>query len=311
MLDFIGIGARRAGEDWLFDHLRRHPEIHFPREIEVSFWSHHYPLSLEQAEYSRDLDWYRSIFAHWPDGVSPTVREQERPVDATPVAYRRNWFDKMMAKLDALDSSDRKARLADLDAPTPEQDEAAPQEDIVQAATKLGDFSPTYCWFDEPERVATVHAFAPDAKILYIVRDPHARAWAAAEKLRIVAGLGEDEVSDVWYADHFASAQSQRHGDYARAISQWREHYGDNLLVLRYEDIACTPHAVLAAACAHIGVADARYFDAEPQDALAKGLAADTPIRPSLQPVLHTLYAQKTEALHELTAIDYRAAAVV
>ena len=67
MLEFIGIGARRAGEDWLYHQLGRHPEIHFPCPLETRFWSEHYPKSLASPQYGYGLERYRIIFSHWED----------------------------------------------------------------------------------------------------------------------------------------------------------------------------------------------------------------------------------------------------
>src|SRR6185312_178498 len=36
--DFLGIGAQKAGTTWLYENLKRHPEISFPAEKEVHFW---------------------------------------------------------------------------------------------------------------------------------------------------------------------------------------------------------------------------------------------------------------------------------
>ncbi|MCH2547499.1 MAG: sulfotransferase [Alphaproteobacteria bacterium] len=299
MLDFIGIGARRAGEDWLYEQLRRHPEIHFPREMELSFWSRHYPQSLVDADYSRDLEWYRSVFAHWPDGVSPTVRETARP--AVPPQHHRSWFDKLMARLDGLDTRSQGAKLAELDPHAP-----PPTAEIVQAASKLGDFSPTYCWFDDTSMPAVIHDFAPQAKIIYIIRDPRNRAWAAAEKLRELAGLTPEETSDHWYADHFRSAQSLKQGDYARAIAQWQAAYENKLHIMQFEHISSDPHWLLQGVCAHIGVQDSEYFSAEPVAQLLKHIPAQTPMRPSLMPILDEIYAKKTQALYDISGIDYR-----
>lgn len=312
MLDFIGIGARRAGEDWLFAQLRRHPEIHFPRELDLSFWSRHYPQSLIQPDYACDLDWYRSVFGHWKEappaaGHKAGHKQPERPLANTDFIYRRTWFDRFMTALDRFDDR-RGARLADLDAPLPEAEQAEPakEEEPIPAASKLGDFSTTYCWFDNPAVLDAIHDFAPEARILYIIRDPRQRAWEAADKLRSVAVMTPEETSDAWYIDHLRSANSQKHGNYPRAIEQWRSRYGDGLLVLQYEHIRRDPHAVLRAACAHIGVADADYFTAEPAEKLLAGLPEDVPQRESLRPALHDLYAEKIEALHRLTGIDYR-----
>jgi hypothetical protein len=38
VLDFMGIGAQKSGTTWLYQALRRHPEISFPAGKEVHFW---------------------------------------------------------------------------------------------------------------------------------------------------------------------------------------------------------------------------------------------------------------------------------
>jgi hypothetical protein len=39
MLNFVGIGAQKAGTTWLYSHLERHPDIVFPRRKEYHFWN--------------------------------------------------------------------------------------------------------------------------------------------------------------------------------------------------------------------------------------------------------------------------------
>jgi hypothetical protein len=53
MLDFLGIGAQKCGTTWLYEHLRKHPDIAFPAGKEIHFWDQHY---------SRGVGWYRSLF---------------------------------------------------------------------------------------------------------------------------------------------------------------------------------------------------------------------------------------------------------
>jgi hypothetical protein len=53
MLDFLGIGAQKAGTTWLYEMLRRHPDITFPAGKEVHFWDR---------RHSRGIDWYKSLF---------------------------------------------------------------------------------------------------------------------------------------------------------------------------------------------------------------------------------------------------------
>jgi hypothetical protein len=53
MLDFLGIGAQKAGTTWLYTHLAQHEKINFPAGKEVHFWDLHY---------DRGVEWYSSLF---------------------------------------------------------------------------------------------------------------------------------------------------------------------------------------------------------------------------------------------------------
>jgi hypothetical protein len=48
-IDFLIIGAQKAGTTSLFEYMRRHPQIHMPPEKEVSFFTN---------MYERGMDWY-------------------------------------------------------------------------------------------------------------------------------------------------------------------------------------------------------------------------------------------------------------
>lgn len=64
MIDFLGIGAQKAGTTWLFRHLSAHPQVRFPAGKEIHFWDRHIsrgvrawldlfpasPLSIRQGE---------------------------------------------------------------------------------------------------------------------------------------------------------------------------------------------------------------------------------------------------------------------
>ena len=59
MLDFLGIGAQKAGTTWLRKMLALHPRVLFPARKEVHFWDHNR---------ERGVDWYRSLFEAPQDG---------------------------------------------------------------------------------------------------------------------------------------------------------------------------------------------------------------------------------------------------
>lgn len=54
MLNFLGIGAQKAGTTWLFQKLRLNRGISFPAGKEVHFWDEKFPGG---------IDWYRSLFS--------------------------------------------------------------------------------------------------------------------------------------------------------------------------------------------------------------------------------------------------------
>lgn len=59
MLDFLGIGAQKAGTTWLAEMLALHPEIAFPAGKEVHFWDN--PAVRE------NIDGYKALFPKHPD----------------------------------------------------------------------------------------------------------------------------------------------------------------------------------------------------------------------------------------------------
>lgn len=60
MLDFIGIGAQKAGTTWLQKRLELHPRIRFPAGKEIHFWD---------KERARGVDWWLGLFAAPADDI--------------------------------------------------------------------------------------------------------------------------------------------------------------------------------------------------------------------------------------------------
>lgn len=60
MIHFVGIGAQKAGTTWLYEQLRKHPDIRFPAGKEVHFWD---------AKLDRGEAWWLSLFPDTAAGV--------------------------------------------------------------------------------------------------------------------------------------------------------------------------------------------------------------------------------------------------
>ncbi|MCD6035921.1 MAG: sulfotransferase [Rickettsiales bacterium] len=65
MLNFLGIGAQKAGTTWLYENLARHPHIHFPAGKEVHFWD------------KGDLTSIEAYTSRFPDHLLPTHKSGE------------------------------------------------------------------------------------------------------------------------------------------------------------------------------------------------------------------------------------------
>ncbi|MGR9106202.1 MAG: sulfotransferase family protein [Gammaproteobacteria bacterium] len=57
MLNFLGIGAQKAGTTWLYRHLANHPKIHFPQGKELHFWDW-----IQAGRRPEKVSWYIRLF---------------------------------------------------------------------------------------------------------------------------------------------------------------------------------------------------------------------------------------------------------
>ncbi len=119
---------------------------------------------------------------------------------------------------------------------------------------KSMDFTPDYALLNDSQ-IAECKALNPTARVLYILREPRARAvsalrmhtmWATdnapAERVQITF--------DQAFLNRVQGARLQAHGDYAGNLQRWRQHYPD-LLVLDFAALAAAPEAGMAQVLAH------------------------------------------------------------
>lgn len=118
------------------------------------------------------------------------------------------------------------------------------------------DFTPEYAFLDEAH-IDECHRLNPSARVIYILRDPLARAvsalrmhtmWATenAPAERVTLDLDDTLI------ERMESARLHRHGDYAANHERWARRY--DVLVLSFEDMAANPGAGLDRVLAHINL---------------------------------------------------------
>ena len=119
------------------------------------------------------------------------------------------------------------------------------------------DFTPEYA-FLRTEQIAECQQLSPGAKVIYILRDPLARAVSAIRMHTLWAtnNAGADQLRigfDGAFLERCKAARLWDHGAYAANVARWRHHYPDMLLI-NYEDLRADPWAGLGKICTHLGL---------------------------------------------------------
>lgn len=122
-------------------------------------------------------------------------------------------------------------------------------------ALRTMDFTPEYAFLDDTQ-IAECKALNPTAKVLYILRDPLARAVSTIRMYMLwVLGKGHDRplrLDDTFYG-FVREARLDRHGDYLRNLRAWQRQYPD-LIVLNYEDFHTDRQASVEALLHRLGL---------------------------------------------------------
>jgi len=168
-----------------------------------------------------------------------------------------------------------------------------------------GDITPAYAILPESV-IREVRQNFPALRLVYLIRNPMARAWSSARMALARAEMKHDEASDRWFEDHFRSAGSLARGDYESCLRRWRSVFGDEqLLVLRYEAIAQSPVATANRVLAHLALP--AFFDGAARDRCPPAAVFEgdgMPLRPSLLPVLRTIYVDQIRRLEDYLQDD-------
>jgi hypothetical protein len=109
-----------------------------------------------------------------------------------------------------------------------------------------GDITPAYAILDE-ERVRFMSSLMPEAKILFMVRNPIDRAWSQA-RMRFYR-LMKDEFpnpTDDDFFEYFSSRPSFSRSDYGATLRVFKKYFpAENIRVLFFEDLVSKPEELL------------------------------------------------------------------
>jgi hypothetical protein len=218
--DFLCIGAQRAGTTWLYRNLQNHPGIWLP------------PI--------KELHYFDGKKKGLPKGIFQKFFSNRWPHSR----YRKMFLIRVKAKLQSCRLKDF---LWDYQFFFKEQDDQwyASLFDFGRDK-RTGEICPGYSVLDI-EDVKHIYNLMPNAKIIFILRNPIERAWSQAivELVRLKKRR-MDSLSDKELVDCLNHPRILLRSDYVRTLKIWNKCYDERqFFITFFEDVVHRPRDLL------------------------------------------------------------------
>lgn len=212
-IDFICIGAPKAGTTWLYDNLKEHSDIWIPPYKSFQYFS----------------------------GLADPVRKKK---------LRRFGFKNILV--------DGKINLFwkyKYFFSNPINDQW--YLDLFKAGNgKIkGEISPSYTTLTA-EQVEHAYNLAPNAKIIFFMRNPIERCWSHFKLIYLKnADKSIDDYSEKFIKNYIKSSDQEFRSDYIRTYENWSKYYSlDNIYIDFFDRISDDPDGLLKDLCEFLGV---------------------------------------------------------
>lgn len=237
---FLGIGAHKSGTTWLYENLKRHPNVWLPPVKELHFF----------------------------DGL-PNLPK---------VGHRLNELLKEVLATGQITDAARLDFLRRYVLEQPK--DAGWYRSLFEGAgdRRGGDITPAYAILPDPV-VGRIKALLPNSRIIFIMRNPIERAWShfrynAGNHEFDLSKHGFEE-----FRRHVDSPSSESRTVYTRTIAIWERHYSkDQMLCLFHDDLRVDPAGLLARVCEFLGISfDAAFFSGTRDAVIRKSMDLEMP----------------------------------
>jgi len=230
--DFLGIGAQKAGTTWLSHNLQLHPEIWMPSLKEIHYF--------DEKLYD-------------PPNLLPRLYEKlfgERVVDRR---WRRQVKNRLPRHLRRLA---KEALLWDV-----RYYAGAPGDGWYASLFEpgkgkvVGEITPSYSTLDK-DGIAHVHEIMPQAKIIFMMRNPVERAWSQAVMRFEKAEKGDiDTATERQLRRNFEGEGLRSRTNYGRILENWGSFYPEEQIFVGFlEDIHFFPKELLGSVFEFLGI---------------------------------------------------------
>ena len=251
--DFFCIGSEKAGTTWLWHSMLQHPEIGVPQTKELRYFN---------GLPSLDLAHFRALKTFLEDTRNAPKRPQFLERVATEMRLLYGGEDAYLRIFGQL------------------------------TGRVVGELTPQYCLLSR-DRIKAMKALSPDARIIYMLRDPTDRIIAGAKMVCLREG---DTMSDAAILLHAKNPIQERLSNTAWHLEKFESVFGKERIHLAlFDDIKTRPNALLAEICAFLGVPPHDI----PRETLSKPVNKGSDFRPSPE-VQKTLYRRLRRVYLEL-----------
>lgn len=237
-------GCQRGGTTWLAEQLRKHPGFDFPPRKEIRYLDPIYVHDFIEIQRQRVKEFRRRL---WNElGESPKELETRHAKEllwnaryclVSRESYDDNWYASLFEACDP--------------------------------GRVTGDFSPDYSLLPE-EGVAHLARVVPDAKLVFIMRDPVDRLISGSTYVLRYQGTLTAEEAENRLRGLVKSQLQYQFSDYKTILPRFERYFPpESIVILFQDDISLEPHRVIRAVCDHVQVPfDADLFP----DPLAKSV---------------------------------------
>jgi hypothetical protein len=229
-IDFLGIGAQKAGTSWLYAVLRQHPQVWMPPIKEL----HYFSRSSQYPSISRLAQIY----------FIQRVREDK--------TYLRKMMGALWSRMRIGDWTTARFYLTYY---TGTYDDSWYLSLFKFGASKIkGEITPAYSMLNA-EDVRHVHNLLPNLKIILLLRNPIERAWSNYRFSMDKRGnvLGADSIDDM---KKFMNEPGQElRSDYLRTINNWSASFPlEQMYIGFYDDLLRDPRVMIRGVCDFLGI---------------------------------------------------------
>ncbi len=217
MIDFLCIGAQKAGTTWLIANLKKHPRIWTPPFV-------------------KELHYFDSVYLDYGKARVLKIYQKRGRTMLEKNPDRKEYFERVLNP-DFAFTDDWYQHIFSI----------APKNKIK------GECTPLYSAIGEAG-AEHVKRLLPDVKLIYIIRDPLARALSSFRMQRDNrAKLEKDTTGDLMSL--VTKKLFRKRGDYATNIPAWEKHFDPRqILYIPFGAVKANPTGVMRDVEAHLGL---------------------------------------------------------